>query len=194
MDIGRIVFGKSTWPKFSGRGPLTLPSETVTVAGPIELDFNEPAPPPPPDWGLIDEPFEVVVGPDWRRFLSVYVPRDNTGLGVRYGGSRAEYGIQINVGALTDAQKNGLRIKEVGGTRQTNTRAFVPPEVYGRYANGNTGMDWVVEELATLDARNMSRDRLFDGRSLVLTLRRYAYDARGVQGVGLTLVRVEVTQ
>ncbi len=55
---------------------------------------------------------------------------------------------------------------------------------------GAKSVDGLVRDLQRLDAMNISRDRIFSGEMLVLTVQRYHYNFRNHEGHGLALVSV----
>lgn len=66
-------------------------------------------------------------------------------------------------------------------------RSRIRPEVIP----GNKSVDLLVKELARLDARNLPRDKIFEGEPLLVTVLNYEYDCRGNQGTAVSLVSVE---
>lgn len=66
-------------------------------------------------------------------------------------------------------------------------RSRVRPEVIP----GNKNVDRLVKELTRLDARNLPRDRIFDGEPLLVTVLNYDWECRGGAGKSVALVSVE---
>ncbi len=63
----------------------------------------------------------------------------------------------------------------------------IRPEVIAGYK----GIEELVEELARLDARNLSRDNIFEGEALSVTVKQYDFESSRKSGRTLALVSVE---
>ena len=126
----------------------------------------------------------------------VYTADDNFGIdGTKY---RVLFPLaQLWNGALSDEELVSMRVADLNGRdyvkAASNFRPEVTPEWETNPHRGKRPVDQLVTELARLDARNVGKDRVFEGRRVPLDLAVYEYDnPKHGSGVGLALCGVTV--
>lgn len=121
---------------------------------------------------------------------SVYEPEKmhNIGSTHTYGGKFATSFPATDLQTVMKGLPAWVRIGKDGLVR---ARSNLRPEVM---VNGRAGAtDCLVQELARLDARNLPRDKVFDGRRVDVVVRPYDYNTSLiVSGTALVLMSVEV--
>lgn len=139
--------------------------------------------------------FDVDLPAGAAKFLAIYRPMKPL-----FEGMQEKYALTFPAECVDDAELLlGVRIKSPkGGLFEVPTVSCSSPrrpevEPYDDLGTDKTVLlDRLVLELQRLDARNVPREWVFDGRRLRLTIRPFDYVVSGHKGTALSLEKVMV--
>lgn len=139
--------------------------------------------------------FDVELAAGEAKFLAIYRPMRPIVEGMRekYGLAFPAEAVPASVllwGVRVRPPKEGVFDRPTVSCSNTVRPEVVPYDDQG--TNPTLLVDLLVRELARLDARNVPRERVFEGRRLVATLRPFDYEVMHHRGTALALVKLAV--
>lgn len=114
---------------------------------------------------------------DPRWFVSIYKPHI-----FRWGDARPRYGLSVSPDCIADPElRRVMDVRQMRKTGEQHVRlsTFYQPEVYDL---NRPSMERVKHLLADFDARNVSRDFLFNRDALVISVRTSPWSYEGRSG------------